>query len=161
MIRWPSLLGGKPKIVNWLNRLVLGCRASEVKEVRGNGKLIENTDGKIIIINDAPRPVDTNPFRIYQSDTWLKYKVTTGKVIAAGDPITPTNVETEITITSGVARYWFYLEMTATTAEVKTSATTLTWSTTLIPIGWVDTSVTNVGTINQFLRDHVFNPCAT
>ena len=103
----------------------------------------------------------SNPFQIYQSTSWLKYKVTTGKVIATGDPITPTNVEAEITITSGVARYWFYLEMTSTTAEVKTSATTLTWSNTLIPIGWVDTSVTNVGTINQFLRDHVFNPCAT
>lgn len=113
------------------------------------------------------RPRDfggANPFRIYQSDTWLKYKVTTGKVITTGDPITATNIETEITITSGVLRYWFYMEMTATTAEVKTSATTLAWSALLIPIGWVDT-LTGVATttpdIQQFITTNIFNPCAT
>lgn len=105
-----------------------------------------------------------NPFRIYQSGDWLTYKVTDGFAITTGDPITVTNIETEITITSGVAYYWFYLEMTATTAEVKSSATTLVWSNLLIPIGWVDTYTNGayeIADINQMLRDNVFNPCAT
>jgi hypothetical protein len=105
----------------------------------------------------------SNPFRIYQTTSWLKYKVTTGIVISTSDPITLVGAETEQTLTGGVTRYWFYLDMTSTTAEIKKSATTLTWSANLIPIGWVDTSTgigTSTATIYQVLKDHVFNPCA-
>jgi hypothetical protein len=161
MIRWPNLLGGTHKLVGWLNSLLIGCRAAEIKQVIGPGRLISSTDGKIIEIYHRPAQFEAHPFRIYQSDTWLKYKVTDGIAITTGNPITVTNTETEITITSGVTYYWFYLEMTATTCEVKSSATTLVWSNLLIPIGWVDTTVANVGDINQALKDNVFNPCAT
>jgi hypothetical protein len=103
-----------------------------------------------------------NLFNIYQSSTWLKYKVTAGYLITTGNPITVTNTETEITITTGVARYWFYLDVTATTAAIATSATTLTWdATNKIPIGWVDTdtySAESRAVIHQ--REHIFVPCA-
>lgn len=110
---------------------------------------------------DGASGSSANPFRIYSTTSWLKYKVTTGFAITTGNPISVAAVESEFTITSGVTYYWFYLEMTATTAEVKASATTPTWSTNLIPIGWVNTVDTGIGVINQVLKDHVFNPCAT
>ena len=105
-----------------------------------------------------------NPFRIYRTTSWLDYKVTTGIAITTGNPITVTATETNFTLSPGVLRYWFYIEMTATTAEVKKSATTLTWSELLIPIGWVDTLTgesEESATIYQALRDNIFNPCAT
>lgn len=52
MIQFPRKLGGKPKIVSWLNRLLDGVRASEVKGVIG-GRLIENSDGKVIVVGDS------------------------------------------------------------------------------------------------------------
>jgi hypothetical protein len=52
MIQWPRKLGGKPKIVSWLNRMLDGVRASEVKGVIG-GRLIENSDGKVIVFGDS------------------------------------------------------------------------------------------------------------
>jgi hypothetical protein len=103
------------------------------------------------------------PFQIYQTGSWLKYKVKTGIVITTGNPITATGIESEFTIGSGVLRYWFYMEMTATTAQVKTSPTTLEWSADKIPIGWVDTSTssgTSIAYIYQVIKDHIFNPCA-
>lgn len=160
MIRWPALLGGNHKLVSWMNRLVIGCRASEVKSVTGNGRLIEHSDGKVIEIW-SDRIVNRDPFRIYQTTDYLHYKVSDGYVVGTGDPITVTGVDTELVLTSGVATYWIYLEMTATTAEIKKSSTTLTWSSTLIPIGWVDTQTDGAGIIYQMLKDHVFNPCAT
>ena len=122
-------------------------------------------NGVFITIKDRQYETDaeTFPFQIYQSGTWLKYKVKTGIVITTGNPITATNIETEITLTSGVLRYWFYMEMTSTTAEVKTSATTLAWSADKIPLGWVDTSTgsgSSTATIYQVITDHIFNPCA-
>jgi hypothetical protein len=106
----------------------------------------------------------SNPFTISQSTDWLTYKVSDGIAITTGDPISVANVDTDIAISAGVLHYWIYLEMTATTAEVKASSTTLEWSTLLIPIGWVDTATNEVGevaTIYQVLRDNIFNPCAT
>lgn len=165
MIRWPSLIGGTHKIVGWLNSLLLGCRAAEIKEVKGQGRLISNTDGKIIEIYTQTQPVQSVRFRIYQSSDWLTYRVGSGVIIATGDPITILNPEDEdFPISDGVSRFWFYIEMTSTTAEIKTSATTLTWSSTLIPIGWVDTatgSADEVSTPYQFIRDDIFNPCVT
>lgn len=101
------------------------------------------------------------PFQIYQTTTWLKFKVTTGYVITTGVAVTPALVETEFTITSGVLRYWFYLDLTAA-ATVAASSTLPTWGIDIIPIGWVDTSTYSAesrSVIYQFTRDHVFSPC--
>lgn len=54
MIQWPNKLGGKPKLVNWLNRMLDRCRASELKQVIG-GRLIENSDGKTLVIDGAEK----------------------------------------------------------------------------------------------------------
>jgi hypothetical protein len=101
------------------------------------------------------------PFEIYQSATWLKFKVKTGWVIKTGNPIIPTAVEAEFELTAGVARYWFYLDLSDDT--IKISDTTLSWDVDLIPIGWVDTETDEddeVSTVYQFVRDHIFIPCA-
>jgi hypothetical protein len=159
MIRWPRLLGGSHKLVSWLNRLVKACQAAEVKEVK-NGQLVRNTDGLTIICGGSRGGETTNPFEIYQTESWLKYKVKTGYVITTGNEIVPTYVETEFTITSGVLRYWFYVEVAsgASTAEIKTSATTLAWDSTKIPLGWIDTQTgagTNTAKIHQLVRDNI------
>lgn len=148
------------EVVGALNML------GSIQIIRGEAdKVVYGDNGVIIQLKrsseDGAAGTSSNPFRIYSTTSWLKYKVTTGKAITTGNPIAVSAVETEFTITSGVTYYWFYLEMTATTAEVKVSATTPTWSTNLIPIGWVNTVDTGIGVINQVLRDHVFNPCAT
>lgn len=78
------------------------------------------------------------PFEIYQSGTWLQWACRTGMVIETGDPWTPDFVDTTFTLTSGVSRYWFWLDVE--TQEIKTSDTTLVWSARKIPIGYVDTS---------------------
>lgn len=105
-----------------------------------------------------------NPFTISQSTDWLTYKVSTGLVVLSGDPITPTQVDVDLpAITAGVEHYWFYMDIGTTTAEVKTSATTLSWGCNKIPLGWVDT-LTNQSTttakIYQLQRDHIFSPGA-
>ena len=104
----------------------------------------------------------TIPFLLYQSGTWLQWKVTDGILITTSDPITVTNVETQFTLTSGVARYWFYIDVTATTGTIATSATTLVWSATKIPLGWVNTTNTtdSISVPTQFFPLHLFNPCA-
>jgi len=105
------------------------------------------------------------PFEIYQSDTWLKYKVRFGVVITTGEPIlTTSGIETEFTLTSGVIRYWFLLTISGgTSAAISTAATVPAWSTSIIPIGWVDTNTysgTSRGVIYQFTHDNIFVPCA-
>lgn len=50
MTQWPGILGGKHKLVAWLNKIRAGAKASELKQVIGEGRLIENTDGKILVI---------------------------------------------------------------------------------------------------------------
>ena len=102
------------------------------------------------------------PFQIRRSSTWLKFQVGDGRVITTGEPIEPTNIDTDITITAGVEFYWIYLAITTTTAAVTSSASTPAWAISLVPIGWVDT-LTNeadeVSTIYQFIHDNVYIPC--
>lgn len=111
----------------------------------------------------GPQPgVNDFPFEIYQSDTWLKYKVKTGYVITTGEPIEPTNIETEITLAAGVEFYWIYASLTTTTATILSSATLPAWSVSIVPIGWVDTltgEADTVAEIHQFLHDNIFVPC--
>lgn len=160
MIRWPGIIGGTHKLVSWLNRLRAASMQTEIKTVIG-GRLIQHSNGRELVIDPSKPVVLSTPFQIYQASSWLKFKVRDGRYVGTGNPITVTNTETELELTSGVARYWFYIESTATTAEVKKSATTLEWSSTKIPIGWVDTTDTtnNASVIYQLLTDHIFNPC--
>jgi hypothetical protein len=162
MIQWPTLLGGTHKIVPWLNRLRNSCRAAEIKQVVG-GYLKPSTDGQCLVILGNNSSSITNPFTISQSTDWLTYKVSTGLVVLSGDPITPTQVDVDLTITAGVEHYWFYIDIGTTTAEVKTSATTLAWGCNKIPLGWVDTltnQATTTAKIYQLQRDHIFSPGA-
>jgi len=70
MIQWPSKLGGKPKLVGWLNRLLDRCKASEIKNIIG-GRLIETSDGKTLIVDPArgggTPPTRPFPFKIHLS----------------------------------------------------------------------------------------------
>lgn len=104
-----------------------------------------------------------HPFEIYQTSTWLKYKVRTGYAITTGAPFEPANVETEFTLTSGVAKYYFVLTFSSSSAATITTSSTLpAWGIDVIPIGWVDTAtyaaVTH-GQIEQFTHDNIFSPC--
>lgn len=101
------------------------------------------------------------PLRIYQASTWLKFKVTTIQFISTGVAVEPSNAETELTITSGVAEYWFALDLTGATPLIVTSSTLPTWAVDMIPIGWVDTTDTtnSISVIHQHYPLHLFIPC--
>lgn len=149
----------------YANELVDGLNIlGNLTVIRGEQDSVLYADNGLVIQlkrreEDEATSSSTNPFQIYATTSALKYKVTTGMVIGTGNPISVSNVETEFTISSGVLRYWFYIEMTTTTATIAVSSTTLTWSSSKIPIGFVDTLTGGTSTIYQFLRDHVFNPC--
>lgn len=118
------------------------------------------------IAGQRQRPKDfatAHPFQIVQSTDWLTYKIVTGKVIITGDPIPVSGLNSDITVDAGASRFWIYVELTTTTATIAASATTPTFSTELIPIGWVDTTDTGneIGVITQFLHDNIFSPCVT
>lgn len=100
-------------------------------------------------------------FRIYRGSTWLKAKVAIGPIITTGDLIVPSNVDTDLTLTSGVAKNWIYVDMTSTTAVFAVSATLPTWAIDKIPIGYVDTTDTTDErqVITQIRKEHIFNPC--
>ena len=112
-------------------------------------------------LNGTPK---ASPFKIIQAGTWLKYKVATGSVIIGGAPITPTYAGDGhvFTITGSVAKFYFCLVLTPTTAIVTTSSTLPVWAVDLIPIGWVDTLTgvaTTTAAVHQFLSENVFSPC--
>lgn len=50
MAQWPGLLGGKKKLVGWLNKFLEKSRSRELKQVTGNGRLIESSDGLCVEI---------------------------------------------------------------------------------------------------------------
>lgn len=110
-----------------------------------------------------------NPFTITQGDSWLEFNVGSGYVITTGAPFLPTGV-TELdgtlnphTITSPFTHFYFVLAiLSPSSAAVSTSSTLPTFSTELIPIGWVDTdtyAADEASVIHQFWRDNVFSPC--
>lgn len=155
-MNWPNEMSGSHPLATWCNKLLKASKASRVYSAPGYGASL-TTDGTVLKL-DAPslRP---NPFRIVRSSTWLKYQVTTGYVITDGDVITPTGTATDIDITSGVAKYWFVIDITSTTAVVSASATLPTWTANKIPIGWVNTTSESTAAVYQFLTDHIFMPC--
>ena len=61
MIQWPSLLGGGNRLVGWLNAVLLRCRASEIVQVVGNGRLVETSMGKIIEVYTTRPGTGANP----------------------------------------------------------------------------------------------------
>jgi hypothetical protein len=137
------------------------------KQAQANSLAIENLQRQVARIRTKKSQSETvgHPFKIRRSADWLTYRVGDGIIIATGDPVTVINpTDEDFPISAGVARFWFYIEMSSTVAEIKTSSTTQTWSATLIPIGWVDTLThesEEASIITQFLKDNVFNPCAT
>jgi len=52
--------------------------------------------------------------------------------------------------------------MATSTASVETSATTPTWDSSKVPIGYVDTDTYEVderSVIKQFTKTNIYNPC--
>ena len=135
------------------------------KQAQANALAIDKLQqdvNRLRIRKGAPESSSSLPFKIKRGSSWLKFKIGTGWFKPNGATIVPTDVETEITITSGVEEYWFWLELTNTTATVSHSATEPEWTINRVPIGWVDT-LTHVSEsrslVRQFLRGHVYIPC--
>lgn len=161
-IRKPSPPQGSDPREQWMRSLLQWVSQFELTSIVGGLKKPNPGGGYSLVIPNNSIGGGDHPFRIYQTTSWLKYKVTTGWFKPNGATIVPTDVETEITITSGVAEYWFWLEVTNTTASVASSATEPDWTINQIPIGWVDTNTysgDSRAVINQFLKDHVYIPC--
>ena len=157
-MNFPKELTGTHPLVGWCNNLLKAARASRVSAGRGY-KYRVTSDGTILEVDSTENK--SHPFKIYQTGSWLTYKVSAGYAVTTGSRITVTNVDTDIAVSSS-ATNWIYIEMTPTTAEVKTTTTTLTWSATLIPVGYVDTSTYHTTTkpiIYQLLKSDIFNPC--
>jgi hypothetical protein len=151
-----ALKAGAPVSKNW--RAI-----NEISEVLNASGLVDQSNaGKLAGLLNRPRDLYV-PFMIYFGGSWLTVRVTGGLYITTGDPITVTNTETDLTLTSGLARHWVYVELSATTGQVLTSTTTLTWSPTKVPLGFVNTTdtVNQRSLITQFYPLHLFNPCVT
>jgi hypothetical protein len=101
------------------------------------------------------------PFRIYKGTTWLNAKVATGHILTTGDLVTPSNVDTDLTLVTATAKNWIYVDLTSTTATLAASATLPTWAVDKIPIGYVDTTNTSaeLQVITQIRKEHIFDPC--
>lgn len=156
MAEFELLKSGAPVEKNWrtINEISQSLNAAGVTNAAPAGALAR--------LREVGRDHQPQPFRIYGGDTWLEFKVAAGYLVLTGDPIVPTDLDTAFTLTAGVARYWFYLEISSGTAVVKKSSTTLAWSGSLIPLGWVDTttgSPTVRPDVEQLVHDHIFNPC--
>ena len=147
---------GAPVARNWRT-------INDIGRALNAGMLPEQQDRSAIAgLRQRPRDFRYAPFQLYQSGTWLQWKVTTGWFKPAGPTIVPTDVETQFTLTSGEAEYWFWLEVTNTTAVVTASATEPTWTINQVLIGWVDTdtdSASSIATPYQFLLTNVQIPC--
>lgn len=160
-MNWPNEISGTHPLAGWCNKLLRAAKASRVHKGLGYD-ISHTTDGTILKLAAGGGGVTINPFTIYQSSTWLKFKVTTGYVIKTGDAIVPALVETEFTVNTGVGSAWLYIDLSDDT--IKLTETTPTWTVDEIPIGWVDTSTYAAQTrsvIYQFLTTHVYNPCTT
>lgn len=126
-----------------------------------DGLGFQNSDRRGAIAGLRQRPRD--PLQAlfpYRGSTWLKWSLSSGRIVTTGGIVIPTAVDTEFTLTSGVAAYWFYIDF-ASTPEVKTSATALTWSTELVPVAIVDTATYSAQTFAVPHRVDLFNPCVS
>ena len=134
---------------------------------------------------NAARPVGTGfghfPFRIYRApdhsggSDWLSFRVRGGKVWidwveydatgtdGAADPDENTYPLTgDVAVTSGVARYWFWLDISSGSVAVNHGASAPTWSSAHVPIGYVDTTNTTaqIAIVRQIVRTDLFT-CTT
>ena len=128
------------------------------------------------------------PFRLYRipmwyrtspdpATDWLKFCVRAGKVFinfaefdatltdgadACPDgpylPLESGAGVNEVAVASGTAKYWFWLAIDSTGAEVDHGATPPAWGTGYVPIGWVDTTNTTdkIAIVRQIVRTDLF-----
>lgn len=135
------------------------------KQAQANSLAIENLQRQVARLRLRRSASETvgHPFKIKRGSTWLKFIVGDGMIITTGDVIDPIlDIGTELILTAGVAKYWIYIEMTATDAGVLTSATTPTWDSSKVPIGYVDTDTYEAderSVIKQFTKTNIYNPC--
>lgn len=162
MITFPNELGGSHPLAAWGNKLLRAAKAASL--VTGVGyKLQASSSGTVLQIMDEAKAV--LPFTICRTDSWLKFKVSTGYVIASDHAFVPTYAGDghEFTITSGVSKFYFVLAITSpTTGSISTSSTLPAWGIDVIPIGFVDTntySASSASVITQFIHDNIFSPC--
>lgn len=162
-MNWPNEMSGSHPLASWCNKLLRAARASRV--VSGVGyKTKLTTDGMLLQIEaGGGGEVPQNPFTIYRHQaavgTGLVFRVSSGYVISTGAPFMPTGLETDISVTAGVSRFWFFLNIQNSTASLATSPVDLTWSASQVPIGFVNT-VPLSPVVFQFVRDHVFSGSA-
>jgi hypothetical protein len=142
---------GEPIARNWRT-------INEVAAVLNGSDVPQQSDRAAIAGLRSRGREPKRPLQPYQGGTWLKWFVATGYVVTTGAPIIPTAVDTEFLLTTPVARYWFYIDFTST-PEVKKSSTDLTWSSTLVPLGWVDTSTYAADEIAIYHPVDLFHPC--
>lgn len=165
MSNLPQRLSGTGKLARASNGLIDFGRS--LRPLESNDTLLEH--GPLGTIRRARKSISGSsietPFEIYQSGSWLEFKVKVGYVIMNGEPVISVGgVETLFTLTSGVTRYWFLITLTVGAATISISPTVPAWSATVIPIGWVDTdthSAESASTIYQFVHDNIFSPCIT
>ena len=157
-IRKPSPPQGGGAQEAWLRTLLEGVSQFEITSIVGGKKKANPSGGFALVIDSSSGNGGDFPFRIYQGSTWLKYKVATGWVALSSTPFEPSNPDTELTVTSAVAKYYVYLDIGTSAAEFKVSSTALSWSTQLVLIGWIDTNTYSAetrGVITQFRKEHI------
>lgn len=122
------------------------------------------------------------PFLLYQlpdhyrdaadASDWRKFRVRGGYIFVNGTLVAVTGTdETEadpyaesypagdydITADDDVEKYWVWIEITDPTgtpsAAIEHSATPVTWDSTHIPIGWVNTQTAGVAALRPLLND--------
>lgn len=129
--------------------------------LKGGGYQKSFAPGAIAGLRQRPRDTGavTTPFRLYRGSTWLKWCVGDGLFITDDDAVTPPEVNTEFTLTSGVVN-WFWLDLTGV-GEIVCDPTKPTWDAHHVPIGWVDTTNEEgeIAVPTQFCTTNIFSPC--
>ncbi len=162
---------------NWKKINAQGAALERLAEAHGATvrRLGEATDSR------TPQPT-LHPFKIYTTPTglretpdssdWRKVRVRAGTVFVdwteltadgtdgtANPDTTEVGEDNEIIDPAPTAKYWIWIEIVGSRATVEHSATAPTWSSTKIPIGWVDSNTYSSEKkliIRQFLRTDIF-----
>jgi hypothetical protein len=179
-MNFPGLIGGAGRLAGWLNHLRNACRAAALKQVIG-GRLLPATDGQTLVIDfPAPGAPGPHPFQIVMAPpgatgaaVWRTARVRLGKcfvdwteaTVTGTDDADPdlddfsTTTTADIEIPASDPEHWIWLEVSGGSASIEHAATAPTWSSTVIPIGYVDTdtySASNRARVRQLLRTDVF-----
>lgn len=133
-----------------------------VRTARDFDEVVYSKDNLILALGQTTTTdsSSTLPFQIYQGSTWLKAKVTTGPIITTGAKFTPTNPDTDVTLTSGAQNYIYFEFADATSGSFIATATPAS-DVNRIPIGIVDTTNTtdSLQVITQLWPFFIYNPC--